>query len=230
MLTPMSETLVFQILLIIHIIAGGTGLIAGAVNMVRRKGDRAHRVWGSAFIWGMWISASASLILATLNPNFFLFIVGWFTLYMVTTGYIFVQWPKAPDKRIHKLVGIILAVLMFVGGVILLYDATRFLLNSSLFGLVYLMLGVISLLFVRTDLTFYRKGVADGLAFQRFHLQRMSGGFIAALTAFLVVNANTIPGPIPLYIFWILPTLVITPFIIRWSRKYTIGHKIVIRR
>jgi hypothetical protein len=50
------------------------------------------------------------------------------------------------------------------------------------------------------------------------HLQRMIGSFIAALTAFLVVNNNILPG----IVAWLLPTIILVPVIILLSQKLQI--------
>ena len=54
------------------------------------------------------------------------------------------------------------------------------------------------------------------------HLQRMTGSYIAACTAFLVVNLDKVKIPIPPVIAWLLPTMILTPLIIKWSRER--GH------
>jgi len=48
------------------------------------------------------------------------------------------------------------------------------------------------------------------------HLQRMIGAYIASLTAFLVVNNTILPGVIA----WLLPSVLLVPFIMAWSKKY----------
>ena len=50
----------------------------------------------------------------------------------------------------------------------------------------------------------------------------MTGAFIAALTAFLVVNANYLPEQSPEILYWLLPTIVFTPLIIIWRRKFEV--------
>jgi hypothetical protein len=47
----------------------------------------------------------------------------------------------------------------------------------------------------------------------------MIGAYISALTAFLVVNlhGDYIPG----FVAWLLPTALLVPFIVRWSRQYS---------
>jgi hypothetical protein len=50
------------------------------------------------------------------------------------------------------------------------------------------------------------------------HLTNMMGGTIAVVTAVLVVNVDVEP----VWIWWVLPTALITPIILWWSRK-TLG-------
>ena len=47
------------------------------------------------------------------------------------------------------------------------------------------------------------------------HLTNMLAGTIAVITAVLVTNIHIEP----VFILWILPTIVITPLIIWWNRK-----------
>jgi len=79
--------------------------------------------------------------------------------------------------------------------------------------------GLLGLLFVRQDFQNYRGKAKAKNYWLLAHLQRMTGAFIAALTAFLVVNAQHLPNQIPGFIYWLLPTLIFTPLIISWSRK-----------
>ena len=54
------------------------------------------------------------------------------------------------------------------------------------------------------------------------HLTNMLAGTIAVITAVLVTNVDVEPA----YIFWILPTIVITPLIIRWRIKIVSGKNL----
>ena len=48
-------------------------------------------------------------------------------------------------------------------------------------------------------------------------------GTIAVITAVLVTNIYIEP----VFILWILPTIVITPIIFWWNRKYTVSKKAI---
>src|SRR5688500_12009560 len=77
----------FKILLGIHIVSGTIALLLGPVNLIRRKGDKLHKSVGKIFAYCMYGAGLTSLILATIHPNQFLFIIGVFTLYLTLTGY-----------------------------------------------------------------------------------------------------------------------------------------------
>jgi hypothetical protein len=52
------------------------------------------------------------------------------------------------------------------------------------------------------------------------HMSAMIGGCIGALTAFLVINSEQFPAglqaAIPAWMFWLAPTIIGVPLIIRW--------------
>jgi hypothetical protein len=81
--------------------------------------------------------------------------------------------------------------------------------------------GFISLGFVRRDLINYTGKMTEKNYWLLMHLQRMMGAYIASTTAFLVVNAKYLPFEFPGFVFWLLPTAILTPLIIIWSKKYS---------
>ena len=76
----------FSILLFIHVTGGAISLLTGTVNLIRKKGDKIPRKIGKIFTYAMLATGFCSLGLAIIHPNFFLFIVGSFTIYLVGTG------------------------------------------------------------------------------------------------------------------------------------------------
>ena len=77
---------IFTILLIIHIIAGSIGLLTGTINIIKKKGDKAHKNVGKFFFYSMLINGFAGLIMSLIHRNDFLLIVAVFSIYMVATG------------------------------------------------------------------------------------------------------------------------------------------------
>jgi hypothetical protein len=68
---------------------------------------------------------------------------------------------------------------------------------------------------VRNDLKIYSGKIKFENYWLLIHIQRMIAGYIAALTAFLVVNNTYLPS----IVAWLLPTVIFTPLIFYWSKK-----------
>lgn len=216
--------LIFKLVLILHIVGGSVGLLTGMLNILRKKGDKNHQLIGKVFFISMLSTGTSSLVLSYLHPNYFLLMVGVFTLYMVISGQRYLLLKKK-DKADSKLIEWTITILMLVAGLLFVGIGLITLLKSNLFGLVFLSFGGLGLLFVRQDFKNYNNKTTLENFWLLAHLQRMTGSFIAALTAFLVVNANNFPYLIPSFVYWLLPTLILTPLIIQWSRKYEIKKK-----
>jgi uncharacterized membrane protein len=202
----------FKIFLAIHILGGSIGLLSGTLIMILPKGNLLHRKIGKYFYIGMCIAGLVSLALALLHPNRFLFLIGFFTLYMTIAGkqYLSFQNPNHQAKWFNWL----LTTIMLCFGTTLIFLGIRILPNDSFAG-VYLSFGFISLNFVRMDYYNFKKLNTKPNFALTGHLQRMCGAYIASLTAFLVVNVKFIPS----LVVWLLPTIVITPLIFLWSKK-----------
>jgi hypothetical protein len=107
---------------------------------------------------------------------------------------------------------------MLIFGVGFVALGTYYLVHSRYFGAVLLVFGSISLLFVYQDYTNFKGRSRVKNYWLTTHIQRMTGSYIASVTAFLVVNNTLIPG----IIAWLLPTFLLVPLIIKWSRKHGI--------
>lgn len=211
-----SEELYIPILLI-HIISGGLALLIGSIILFRKKGDALHKSFGMVFVYSMISSCFAALVLSLLKSNVFLFLIGFLTLYMIATG---VRYQTVIRRRVKarrvKWTDWTMTVLLGIFSIFLTYLSIVSFLNSKYFGMVFVMFAAIGYLMIYQDFINLR-GKAKVQNFGLLmHIQRMTGSYIASLTAFLVVNITFLPG----FIIWILPTMSILPFIIRWTRKY----------
>ena len=216
----MPTSLVFTIFLWLHIIGGTLGLLAGTINIIRRKSGKSHKLVGKIFTFGMILAGFSSLVLSILHPNYFLFIVGVFTLYMVSTAYRYVGWRGRKHPKKATWPDYAISGSMAVAGVVFLIVGGRNLYAGNNFGIVMLAFGTIGLRFVRTDFRNYLGKASNANFWLLAHLQRMIGGYIAALTAFLVVNAKIFPSVFPPTLIWLLPTFIFTPLIFYWSKKF----------
>lgn len=204
---------IFKILLITHVLCGTVSLIAGTINVLLKKGNKTHLIIGKVFYYSLLIGALVSLPMAYLHPNYFLFIVGVFTIYMLMSGKRFLRIKSIFDVKLQdKILAFIMLFfgLGFIGfGGFKIYD-------ENLFGIVFLAFGFVSLRFVYIDFKLFKaqsKFKNYGLV---THIQRMTGAYIASVTAFLVQNIKFMPS----FVIWLLPSFLIVPFIFIWVKKY----------
>lgn len=205
----------FKFLLILHIIGGSLSLLLGAFILVRKKGDQSHKLTGKIFFFAMLMAALVALPMSWLHTNYFLFIIGVFTSYMLLSGKRYINKVEAtPIASVDWILTSLMLVfaLLFIGlGIFNLF-------NENNFGIVFIVFGSIGLLFVYQDyINFTGKSSVKNFGLTT-HLQRMIGSYIASATAFLVVNNTLLPG----IVAWLLPTVIIVPLIIRWTRKYKV--------
>jgi uncharacterized membrane protein len=216
--------IIFKVFLTLHIVGGSFGLLTGLLNIIRQKGDKNHKLIGKIFFVSMLMAGTSSLVLSYLHPNYFLFMVGVFTLYMVSSGQRYLKH-KQQDKLDSKLIDWIITIFMLLAGLLFVGIGILTIIKSNLFGLVFTTFGGLGLLFVQQDFRNYNDKATIKNYWLIGHLQRMTGGFIAALTAFLVVNAKYFPEQIPSFVYWLLPTIILTPLIIKWSGKYKVEKR-----
>ena len=208
--------ILFKFLLFVHIFAGVIGLVSGTLNIIRKKGDKKHKLIGKFFLYSMLLNGIFGMLMTILHPNLFLFIIGVFTIYMVATAQRYLSLKGIPKGQKVLKIDWILSCTMLLFGVGFIIFSIRLFLNSNSFGLVLLAFGLISIMMVWLDFKNYTNKITDKNFWLLVHIQRMTGAFIAATTAFLVVN-NTYLPPV---IAWLLPSVLIVPLIIIWSKKY----------
>ena len=208
----------FKILLVIHILAGSIGLFTGTINIIRKKGDKPHRLVGKFFFIAMIVTATAGFIMAILHNNLFLLIIAVFTLYLTLTGNRFLSLKNLDKGQKPKSIDWAVTITMILFSFFFIIFGTYLIINQNNFGIVLLAFGLISLLMTRTDIKTYSGKIKIKNYWLLIHIQRMIGAYIASLTAFLVVN-NTYLPPV---IAWLLPTIILTPLIFYWSKKNAI--------
>ena len=209
---------IFTILLIIHIIAGSIGLLTGTINIIKKKGDKAHKSVGKFFFYSMLINGFAGLIMSLIHRNDFLLIVAVFSIYMVATGQRFLSLKQLNKEQKPKAIDWILTYTMLVFAFLFITYGSYLLINNVNFGIVLLVFGVVSCLMAIKDIKVYKGNIKEKNYWLLLHIQRMVGSYIAALTAFIVVNNHFLPG----IVGWLLPTVIFTPLIVKWTKQYRV--------
>ena len=199
-----------QILIYIHAAFGGIALFAGFISMLAKKGNSIHKKSGLLFYYSMIISGAIAMFVALL-PNHespFLFAVGSFSLYFVITGNRALSFKrKNVNLKIDKLISIIMLIsgfLMILLPIILTKKA----------NIILIVFAVIGIFFSIRDLKLFKNPKQLRKNWLKLHLGKMIGGYIAAVTAFVVVN-NFFPS----FYGWFIPGIIGGFVITYWMRK-----------
>jgi uncharacterized membrane protein len=202
---------VIKIFIYIHAFFGGIALLSGLASVLFVKGSPNHKKSGKVFSYGMVISSLISLPICWLpnHENNFLFLIGIFTIYLVISGNRVLLFKK---KKEANFTDKLISTIMFVASLSMLTFGTYFLLRNNSGGILYLFFGITALLISIRDFKFYKN--IDKTKILPFHIGKMSGAYIASVTAFLVAGLR-FEG----IIYWVLPTLIGTLFIMYWTKK-----------
>ena len=202
-------------LLYIHIASGSLALLTGTINMIRQKGGAKHRKMGRFYVRCMLLTGVSALIMAQINPNPFLFVVGVFTIYLVGTADRYIQ----PVLKKPTLIDKTYTIGMLISSSIFILWGISAAIQSNTMGWVMLTFGGIGLFSVFQDFKNYRgKNPASNYRLLT-HIGRMVGGYTATVTAVLVVNGDRLPFVVPEFLLWLSPTILLTPLSIYWIRK-----------
>ncbi|PSL03518.1 hypothetical protein [Cecembia rubra] len=209
-----------QTLLVIHIAAGSAALLSGIAAIIFKKGKKGHNLSGKMYYWSMLIIGITAFGIAIPKGNMFLLMIGGFSTYMTLTGYRFLQFRRNQGLKF----GFWDYVFIVTGFVTLIIPTLYFTQvgwhKIGGFGVVFVVFGLMLAGMLLGDLRIGRKLTTYPRAwFLNMHISRMMGAFIATCTAFLVQNWHTDP----VFIAWLLPTVVFTPVIIYYQRKYKVS-------
>ena len=200
-----------QILLPIHILAGIISLISAALAVSSEKGKKLHVLSGRAYFWGMATIFLTAIPMSIITSNIFLFLIAIFSFYLAFAGMRFARNRKGIVTTLDwTAVG-----LMILSGTGMWMLAAIYFLNSNTQYIVLLVFGFLAITLGYADFRSYKNNAATGKERISRHLTNMMGGTIAVITAVLVVN----PPFQPEWVWWVLPTVLITPIIFWWKAK-----------
>ena len=191
----------------IHAGFGGIALVTGAISLIARKGSVIHKKSGKVFYFTMLTSALLALVIS-LMPNHespFLFAIGIFSSYFLIGGYRSVKFKSnnsnlLKDKVIAGLI-ILTGFLMITYPIVLTGNA----------DIVLVVFGVI-------DLLLFRNSNKARKNWMKIHLSKMISGYVAAVTAFVVVN-HWIPGVWAWFTPPILGNIYLTYWLVKLNSK-----------
>ena len=204
-----------QILLSIHILAGIFALLSSALAVCSEKGKRIHVLSGRTYFWSMLVIFLTAIPMSAFTNNIFLFLIAIFSFYQAFAGMRFAR----NRKGIATILDWVAVCLMGLAGVGMSILATIYFTNDNSQYIVLLVFGFLASRLGYADLMSYKNNTATGKERISRHLTNMMGGTIAVITAVLVVN----PPFEPEWVWWVPPTVLITPVIFWWNSKILKG-------
>jgi len=202
---------VINILFGIHIFVGVIALLSAALALSTEKGKKLHVLSGKSYFWAMVLIFLTAIPMSIINSNVFLFLVAIFSFYLAFSGMRFARNLKGIPARID----LIAVNFMFLSGAGMWILAIIFVINNNSQFITLIVFGFLALFLGYGDFQTFKNQTATGKERIAKHLTNMMGGTIAVVTAVLVVN----PPADPEWVWWILPTVLITPVITWWNKK-----------
>jgi uncharacterized membrane protein len=189
---------------LVHIIAGLSAIVAGAVALSVAKGGALHRKAGTVFVWTMVVMGSLGAFIAStkLHISFqkFNVMAGIFTVYLVATALLTVR--AHPGKRWMDVAALVvaLAIAIFSLGLAALgLGAAKFSWFPTVPAVIF---GTVALLAAIGDVRMLRAGALQGKHRIARHLWRMCVAMFIATGSFFMGQAKVFPEE-----FRILPLL-----------------------
>jgi len=199
------------ILLSIHILAGSVALLSAASALLTEKGKKFHVLIGKAYFWSMVIIFLTAIPMSIITGNVFLFLIAIFSFYLAFSGMRFAKNRTGVPTRVD----LIAVNFMLLSGIGMWILAIIFFIDNDSQFITLIVFGFLALFLGYGDFQTFKNQTAIGKERIAKHLTNMMGGTIAVVTAVLVVN----PPSNPEWVWWILPTVLITPIIFWWNKK-----------
>jgi len=201
-------------MLVIHIAGGTVSLITGLGAMLSKKGGKRHRTFGKIYFWAMTLVFVGALALALGHTKIFLLMIAFFSYYLTVRGYRILylknlssgQRPNYIDWTISGISAAFI-VFLFFWGAYTVYHGN----NMGIVGLVF---GVIGASYISQDLKNFFGPAPEKMHWWYGHIASMGASYIAAVTAFIVVNADSVFYRLNIdstsfyFVLWILPGMV----------------------
>ena len=200
-----------QYLLVAHIFAGCISLIAAVFAVVSSKGKQAHILAGRTYFWGMAVIFLTAIPMSISSSNVFLFLIAIFSFYLAYAGLKFAR-NRTGTANLFDWVAV---GLMVFSGLAMWFLALVYFMNNNSQYITLTVFGFIAISLGYMDFRSYRNKSAIGKQRIARHLTNMLAGTIAVITAVLVTNLSIEP----VFILWILPTIIIFPLILWRNRK-----------
>lgn len=205
-------------MLLLHIIAGGLGLTAGAVALYARKGAPLHRRSGMLFVYTMLLMSASGALIAALNGGRISVVAGLLTFYLVSTALLTVRRPGWGFPWVDvaaSLVGLTAALLGISVGIEGLNSPSGEV--DGLPGVMGSIFGTVALLALIGDLRLLLARGVQGKQRLVRHLWRMCLALWIATASFFLGQADEFPASLRNPAFLATPVVLVLLLLIYWT-------------
>ena len=216
-------------MVLVHIIAGLSAIVAGAVALSAAKGGELHRKSGMVFVATMAVMASLGAYIAStkLHISFqkFNVMAGIFTVYLVATALLTVR-PHA-GKRWMDFAA--LAVVLPIAAFSLGLAAIGLLGNAKFFWfptVPAVIFGIVALLAAIGDIRMLRAGGLQGKHRIARHLWRMCVAMFIATGSFFMGQAKVFPEEIRILPILATPLILVLVTMFYWWARVLRGRRV----
>jgi len=216
---PAAWPVYLKTALALHIASGLVAFICAPVALLTTKGGRTHRKWGKIHFWAMAVVAASALFLSILLPILFLALVAVFSFYAAFSGYRVLFLKDLPRGGRARLIDWAAALITFVSSASLAaIGIIRSHMLAGLPRLVPIVLGCIGMLLGGRSILLFLHPPSEKQFWWFEHMTGMIASYIAAITAFAVVNLGPRFGNA--WWVWLWPAMVGVPAIRVWKSYY----------
>jgi hypothetical protein len=218
---PGSRTL--PVLLPIHIVAAGLGLVSGAMALSAAKGGRWHRSSGQLFAYAIFAMCGTAVVSAVVKGQATNVMAGSMTAYLVFTGMATVRPPSPASRRRDialMLMALSLGLATFAGAIVAVARP-----DGRLFGLPsfpFFLFGVLGVSGAIGDFKTIRAGVLRGAPRLSRHLWRMCMALFITAASFFSIRARVaaiLPAPFTTPALRALPVVLVLVAMFYWLWK-----------
>lgn len=207
-----------RLTLLLHIIAGGLGLVSGYIALYSSKGAALHRRSGMVFVYTMLIMCTGGLVIAAgqgVAPAINI-PAALLTAYLVITALITVR-PPFPGRRWLDVGAMLVALAVGLTSLMFGFEAIA---NggrrNGMPAFPFFLFGVVGVLASALDLRMIRAGALQGAPRLARHLWRMSFALFIAAMSFFLGQADTLPKALRIPPLLALPVLAVIVTMFYW--------------
>jgi hypothetical protein len=201
----------------VHVLAGAVALGVAPIALVTLKGGPTHRRWGKVYFWAIGVVAATAIVVGLWRSILFLVLTAVFSFYAALSGYR-VLYLKRPDlgQRPAPLDWIAAGITLAASATLVTMGVVKPTPRFQELSTVAIVFGFVGLAISGLDVLRFVRPPDDKRAWWYKHMANMIGSYIAAVTAFSVVNFTVLPPTLR----WLWPTMVGTPLIAIWITYY----------